>query len=521
MKLFKKKAALAIGAFLVLVVGLAAQPAYAHGFGERYDLPVPLWLYITGAGATVLLSFVIISVFVRGTPGLHGYPRVNVLRWRVGRLLENPVVVLTAKLATVALFALTVTAGLFGEQEPIKNLAPTMVWVIWWVGVAYVSALVGDVWAVVNPWKTVFGWAEALYRRLNSGEGLSLEVAYPERLGVWPAFVLFFAFVWVELAYPYSAEPRIIATQMVVYSVITFGGMLVFGKDQWLRRGEAFSVVFGLLAKFAPTEVRVQDAGTCESCSLECRDENGECVNCHDCFTRADVGARELALRPYGAGLLRHQVASPSLLALVLLLLSTVTFDGFTAIPLWATIVGNLFPIFDFMGTQALAGVTTLGLLVFPGIFLGVYAVTSVGVTLLGGSSTTVQDTARAFVFSLIPIALAYHLAHFLSFLLIQGQLVVPLASDPFGFGWDLLGTADYGVNIAIVNARFAWIVAVAAIVTGHIIAVYVSHVVAVMSFHGRASALRSQYPMLVLMVGYTMLSLWIIAQPIVETTGG
>ncbi|MBI4311002.1 MAG: hypothetical protein HY681_04390 [Chloroflexi bacterium] len=129
---------------------------------------------------------------------------------------------------------------------------------------------------------------------------------------------------------------------------------------------------------------------------------------------------------------------------------------------------------------------------------------------------------ARAFVFSLIPIALAYHLAHFLAFLLIQGQLLVPLASDPFGWGWDLLGTARYTVNVNVVGAKFAWFLGVGAIVVGHIVAVYVAHVMALRQVGERRAALRSQYPMLALMVGYTMVSLWIIAQPIVEVkTGG
>jgi hypothetical protein len=120
----------------------------------------------------------------------------------------------------------------------------------------------------------------------------------------------------------------------------------------------------------------------------------------------------------------------------------------------------------------------------------------------------------------LIPIALAYHLSHYLSYLLIQGQLLITLVSDPFGYGWDLFGTATFKPNIAIVNAKFAWVVSVAAIVLGHIIAVYISHVTAVRQLKDRRSALRSQYPMLVLMIAYTMTSLWILAQPITEFNG-
>ena len=126
-------------------------------------------------------------------------------------------------------------------------------------------------------------------------------------------------------------------------------------------------------------------------------------------------------------------------------------------------------------------------------------------------------EVARRFVFSLIPIALAYNMAHFLSLLVIQGQFIIPLVSDPFGFGWDLFGTADYRVNIGIINAKFVWFTSVVAIVLGHIIAVYIAHVISLRTVSNHSSALRGQYPMLLLMVSYTVTSLWIIAQPIVS----
>jgi len=222
---------------------------------------------------------------------------------------------------------------------------------------------------------------------------------------------------------------------------------------------------------------------------------------------------RELNLRPFAVGLLKNESTPVSMMAFVVLLLSTVTFDGFTATPVWADIFSSLISVFP---SATAAG--TLGLVAFPVVFIGVYLGISALMGAASGHRLPVADMARAFVYSLIPIALAYHLAHFFSFLLIQGQLVIPLASDPFGFGWDLFGTADYTVKIAIVNARFAWLTAVGAIVLGHIVAVYLAHVIAHRTLSEHKLALRSQYPMLALMVGYTMVSLWILAQPIVET---
>ena len=113
-------------------------------------------------------------------------------------------------------------------------------------------------------------------------------------------------------------------------------------------------------------------------------------------------------------------------------------------------------------------------------------------------------------------LAIAYHLAHYLSYLLITGQYFIPRVSDPFGYGWDLFGTADYKIDIGQLSARVAWYLAVTFVVLGHVFAVYVAHVVARRTFGGGRAALLSQVPMVVLMVLYTMVSLWILAQPMV-----
>lgn len=495
-----------------------ATPVFAHGFGQRYDLPVPLSLFISGAAAAVAFSFVIIGLFVHGTPGVRVYPRVNLLRSPVGRLVAHPAMLLSLKAVSAGVFVLFLLTGLLGDQHPLRNLAPTLVWVIWWVGLAYISALLGNLWALINPWKGCFEGAEALYRRVNPGGELSRRLPYPEALGAWPAVFVFLAFSWVELVFGGTAVPANLAVMALGYSAITWTGMFLFGKERWLRSGEAFSLAFGVLARFAPTEVRVVRPGACETRSAEGRDRDGECIDCYECFARAEAAAREWNLRPYAVGLLRPERASPSMMAFVVLMLSTITFDGFMSTPAWANLESRLYALAPDLGAGRMTVVRTLGLVAFPLLFIGVYLLVSAAMRATGGGRLATGALARSFVFTLVPIALGYHLAHYLSFLLIQGQLIIPLASDPFGFGWNLLGTAGYRPDIGIVGARFAWYTAVVAIVIGHIIAVYLAHVRARDSLGDRVPALRSQYSMLTLMVGYTVVSLWILAQPIVES---
>jgi hypothetical protein len=203
----------------------------------------------------------------------------------------------------------------------------------------------------------------------------------------------------------------------------------------------------------------------------------------------------------------------------VLLLLASVTFDGFMATPPWATIESTFYAAVPGTPDLKLTAVATAGLVGFAVLFVVVYRAFAGWIAMAGGQHSP-SRVGRAFVFSLVPIALAYHLAHYFTYLLIQGQLAIPLVSDPFGFGWNLFGTAGFRPDIGLVDARFTWYTAVVAIVAGHIVAVYVAHVIALREFADYRAVVRSQLVMLVLMVGYTTASLWIIAQPIVESRG-
>jgi hypothetical protein len=517
------------------LVGLSGTPAAAHGFAERYDLPVPLWLYLSGAGAAVGLSFVVVALFLRSRPRHGSYPRVNLLRWRPFQVLAHRRTVFIVRLLAVSLFLLAIVAGLFGNQSAYRNIIDTLVWVIWWVGLAYVSAFLGDLWALVNPIKTIFAWAETAYSRLRPGQSLSLNLPYPPWLGAWPGVVLLTFFLWIEVVWDGSAVPRPLALAMVAYAAFSWIGMWLYGREPWLWGGEIFSIFFGLIARLAPTELRVSDPAICTGCSApQCKDGSSSCVNCADCAARAGFERREWNLRPPVVGLLVGGVPDRSLMVFVLLMLAMVTFDGFTETPTWGTFWAALLTTAEFrpvlQGLQSLAGnafkvLVTFALVLFPLIFLATYLGVSrlmalaAGPAQEGDAGFSTWDLARNFVLCLIPIALAYHLAHYLSFLLVTGQLIIPLASDPFGYGWNLFGTADVKMNIGIVDARFVWFTAVVAIVMGHILAVYLAHVVAMEILVDRRRALRSQYPMLCLMIVYTVVSLWILAQPVVEYT--
>lgn len=453
-----------------------AGEAAAHAFPRPYDLPLPLGHWLTGAGGAVALSFLAAAGLVR-EPGRARELAVP--------LPPRPVEMLVTALQVlaVAVFLILVAAGLAGSQDDWdRNILPVAVWVVWWVGMAFLCALVGDVWALVNPWAAI----GRLAARLRGPR--PPRFALPDRIGVWPAVLLFLAFAWIELVWPSNAVPARLASAILAYSAITFAGMALFGVEVWLKRGEVFALVFGLFARFAPLAAR--------------RDEAGRPL---------------LVLRPYGAGLAPCPLPSPSMTALVIALLATVSFDGFSETPLWARLSGAGVGLLYQAGAVGLIGyvaaqtlVKTAGLILAPVLFAAAYLAACRIAAWLDGGGT--GEIARRFVLSLAPIAIGYHLAHYFSYLVIQGQMIVPLASDPFGFGWDLFGAAGRPLDIDAVDMRLVWLIAVGGVVIGHAAAVLLAHRAAL------AASMRplAETPLVVLMIGYTVTSLWILSQPIV-----
>jgi putative copper export protein len=459
-----------------------------HGIpGVAVARPVALWPSAVGAVGAVVLAFAMLGMFVRRAPG--GILQCDLLQWPAGRWVAHPLVLGGVRVVTVGLFVTLLIAGLIGRQTPTMNIAPTLVWIIGWVGLVSLGAVYGNLWALLNPWRILYDWAAWGTERV-SGVRQATYVPYPRALGVWPGVLLFGAFAWFHLVYEDAAVPVKLSGGLLLYSGLTWSGMFLFGKEVWLRHVDPLSLALRWVSRCAITAGRVTEASQ-----------------------------HQWNLRPVAAGLLHDEVLSVSDMLFVLVLLGTIAFDGLLATPLWVEIEAALQEYLPGDGPLQRMLIRTLGLLGMPLFLLECYALMSMCMGLVSGQRIAWTWLARRLTVTLVPIAVAYHLAHYLVFLLVQGQAIIPLLSDPLGWGWDLFGSADYRINFGMVGPRWAWLTTVAVIVVGHIIAVCVAYLVALRIFRAPTLARRSQYPMLAWLVASTMLSLWMLAPPV--TDGG
>jgi hypothetical protein len=460
-------------------------PVWAHAFDERFDLPAPLAWFIAGAAATVALSFVVAALFIRpahavGTTQGTGRGRTIV------RGAVVPVLRCAGRAVSLPLLALVVVAGLFGTPDPLMNIAPSMVWVVCWVGLSLVVACAGNLWPAVDPWRCMFEGLDGVARVAGRKGGVSLGVKYPDRLGQWPAVILLLGLGWFELVYPQAAIPYRIACALLAWSVFTLGGMIVFGLETWQRQVDVFAIYFDTLGRFAPL--------------------------------RGGGDHRAIELRAVGSGLIETSASSNATIAFVIAMLSIVLFDGLLVGDFWQAAQHWLAARFPWLrDTQGylIGGIGLLGVWL---AFLSAYLFTCLLTTPLAAGLGTL-DIARRFALTLVPIAVGYNIAHNFPTLVIQLQLLIPLASDPLGLHWNLFGTVHYRPDIGLIDAEIAWLIAIAAIVGGHVVSIWLAHLVALKTFAPHARAVAAAVPLAVLMVLYTSISLSVIAEPLVVFT--
>lgn len=482
-RLATEPAAVVVAASCVVaaLVAVLAFPdaASAHALVGRQDLPVPAWLFAWGASLVLIVSFALLSV-------AWTKARLQDEDWRplstwLSAVLLNPVTEFACGLAGVGLLYLVVYAGFEGTEDAIRNFAIIFVFYTFWLGLVLASVILGDVFRAFNPWRAIGrGFSGAF--RLIAGQSAPAPFRYPERLGRWPAVAGVIGFVWLELVHSagVAPDPKDVATATLVYSAITFVCMALFGVEEWIERGEAFSGYFGMFSRLSVFEAREGRLGR----------------------RRFLTGAPSWAAVPGSA-------------ALVLASIGVTSFDGAQEGALKSAISSTFNNIHDIgFGTIATFRITNSIWLaiVLAGVAL-LYWLGIRGMHTVSGSPRA-RELARSFAHTLIPIALAYIVAHYFSAFIYQEQAQFTyILSDPLGNGSDLFGTAGGGIDYGLISANAIWYVQVAALVVGHVTALTLAHDRALAVYGDVRSATRSQYFMLAVMVGFTCFGLFLLSQ--------
>lgn len=469
-----------------LATGLCALPSYTlgHSFGEPYKLPMPYWMYIYGAMAALILSFLILGFFYSADNANRPHRQILIAAHRLRHIIQRLKLLTILQVLLALCFCLAIISGIIGSQDRYRNFNMTFFWISFALGACYLSALFGNWYHYLNPWKLLVIKA----RNFNRGR-----YDYPSQLAYWPAVWLYMGFICLELFG--NTKPFSLSLILIAYTFLNISCIYLIGAKAWFRYGELFSVMLRLIAKMAPIHY------------------------CHN--------TQQLALRMPFSGLLHQRIEHRSLLIFLLFMLSSTAYDGLRETSLWF----NLFwkdpfhilepllgqhPIYAYVMLRPwYIAFETLCLLLSPFLYLGLFLFFLWLGKKLTRSSISVTELSLRFGYSLLPIALVYHITHYYTLVLSQGFKLRGLFSDPFGWGWDLFGTAISGRIPILPDMGFIWNSQVWLILIGHVASVFLAHAEALRSFSNAKQASISQLPMLLLMVIFTGAGLWILAQPL------
>ena len=432
-------------AFAAIVALLAVPgPALAHNLVGRLASPLPLSVYLAGPAMAVALSFAFVILRDVRAPADPPTRTVTVPRW------------LVLALRTVGLIGwLWIVAQTIVGGSSDADVSLLFLWVYGWVGLAFLSALVGPVWTWLDPFATLFDLGATALRRF--GVAGWQPAAYPDWLGAWPAVGGLAFFVWLELVYRGG-----LGVVLLGYTALTLIAMANFGRSTWHEQGETFSVWFATLNRMAP-------------------------------FGAPGPEARTIERRPFASGLLAAGW-TPAHVVLVAIGVASILYDGLSQTQIW----------FELFGLPALPVATVL-LFAFLGLVVGLSLAVGrlVGLAAVGAG--------------LVPIAVGYLVAHYVTYLLGDGQRILVAISDPLQLGWDLFGTAFFEPGTAWIPPTALWTVMLAAVVGGHVLGAWSGHVVAVRDAPSRSDVRRRQLPLAALMVGLTVTTLWSLGQTVVK----
>ena len=438
---------------------------FAHGIGGSKDLPIPLELTIAGAVAALTVSFTVLAIAWR-TPRYDGETTGQPAPPWLSRLVGSRAWFLAWRGFGLLAFAYTVMVAV-GGLDSLINPFFGIFYVLLWVGFVPASLLFGPTYKAISPVRTI----NAAFAKLTGGDPDQGVFTYPERLGHWPAAVGLYAFVWLELVYPFATELGPVRLWCAAYVAAMLMGGALFGNKVY-EYADPFEVYSTLVSRMSVWGRR----------------------------------RKELVVRSPLANLATTPV-EPGLVAVTSVLFGSTAFDSFKDSTRWVKFIQG-----DFVSSHGWATTTftNLGLLCFV---LAVALVFTAGTMLTGvGPDQPRRELPGQFAHSIVPIVIGYVIAHYLTYLLEVGENTIVLMSDPFSTGHsNWFGTANWQVS-------YFFSYHPTALATLKVVAVVVGHVVGVIAAHDRAihllprkHQLTGQLSLLVAMICFTAGGLYLL----------
>lgn len=444
-----------------------AQPANAHASEQGFVLLLPTDVYIVSGVACVVLTVLLLVVLPKAVL-LRMFDPVAVAVPRIGGapLLSSG--------AACGLLMLLIWLGLNGPRDPLSNPLPLFIWTLWWIGLVALQGLLGDFWRWLNPWSGPLALTRQVF-------GLRPFLRLPSAAGHGLAIASFMGFVAVLLADPAPSDPARLAGYVGFYWLFTFLAALAFG-PRWLQRAEGFSLLMQIYARVA--------------------------------VWRRRGGRARIGLWGWQVVAMRAPPLGVALFCLIML--GSGSFDGLNETFWWLDLLG-INPL-EFPGRSAVILQNVVGLLLANTGLIAIFALAVWLGLKLAGSDMALTDGVRLLAPSILPIALGYHLAHYFTSFLVDGQYVLAAASDPMATGQDFLGLGTFYVTTGFFNTqatvRAIFLSQAGAVVVGHVLAILLAHAIALRHFATNRRAVLSQAPLAVLMIFYTLFGLWLLASP-------
>jgi hypothetical protein len=514
---------------------------------------IPDTVYYAAIAVIVLVSFVLFERYGTRKDPLswdRPYWRVELkfLRRAMKSRWFQPAVQIPVVLGFLAIIAI----GLVGNQDPGRNIAPVVTWNIWWIGLIFAVFFFGNLWCFMCPWTAIPDWVMRL-SFTSTKRVKSLARKYPKlKLWMWPAIVLFAFVTWLEIVFDAANRPWL--TSMLGISMIAMAWvLLVLYERKAMCRYVCFvGRVSGQYAMMGMLEMRRRDNDVCRQCKtkdcyhgregvgLPCpthefmggMNENQYCTLCTECVKSCPHDNIGLRVRSSGADILHRHHVKPDEAYLALLVFIVSAFHGAAMVPWWGereaelrkgiiAVQESIFgrDLLGFAGDQGgLMTFTIMMLLaiVLPGLlYFGLCAVMR---RVSGRRDYSTRQLFIKFAYTLLPSALFYHLAHNATHIFYEWSKLRRLASDPLGWGHDWFGTARAPLS-ALWTPESIWYVQVTLIVIGHVYGIVVAQREAFRLYRDRKTSFRVHMVMIVGLIAMSVMSLWLLAQPMYMRT--